>query len=573
MPTNLTSYRVFIASPGGLEDVRERFRAVIEKYNAEDALRRKVVFIPVGWELTLGGMGRPQALINKDIEECDAFFLVLHDRWGSNPGAPEGYTSGTEEEYHKALEFQAASTKPLRDIVVFFKVVPPNRLSDPGPQLKAVLDFKRGLEEERKLLFHQFDDSQDFENRLRMVLASWVRRHEEEEAEQQGKISATSEGAAVIGTLPIAGAEHHEEAGFKGVEGAMEAQPQLADDPSPHALDKADSPVGRAAALAAAGRLTEAETLYAELTAANSDPAAATQYGEFLSRLGRKIQAAESFGSAIRIAEAGASDEWLARAEAGLGRLLASKGEYDQGEASLVHAADLYNARGAYVDLARVRLWLGEMNRNRDRLEAAREAYAAALDALRQEPDIEVEADVRAAFGQLNRDLGDLDAAAREYEQAIYLKQKIGSKSDLADMYTGHGAILEDRGDFEGARTAYKRSLELFEEAGNYAGIADASDHLGHIYEALGENAAAEAAFDRSAGVFETLQNFDGAADAYTSLAKIQTQRDKREQAAASYRQALALVGRLKNKEGVAEIYERLEQLIQAEASEAKPAT
>jgi hypothetical protein len=41
--------------------------------------------------------------------------------------------------------------------------------------------------EERKLQFHQFDDPQDFENRLRMFLASWVRRNEEEEPEQQGK--------------------------------------------------------------------------------------------------------------------------------------------------------------------------------------------------------------------------------------------------------------------------------------------------------------------------------------------------------------------------------------------------
>ena len=58
-------------------------RDVIEKYNSEDAIRRGVVFIPVGWELTLGGLGRPQAIINQDLEECDAFVLVLHDRWGS----------------------------------------------------------------------------------------------------------------------------------------------------------------------------------------------------------------------------------------------------------------------------------------------------------------------------------------------------------------------------------------------------------------------------------------------------------------------------------------------------------
>src|SRR4051812_36490100 len=114
MPTQLTAYRIFIASPGGLIEVRQRFRLVIEKYNTEDAIRRGVLFIPVGWELTLGGLGRPQSLINREIEECDAFFLILHDRWGSNPGGAEGYTSGTEEEYHKALEHVADPHKPMR---------------------------------------------------------------------------------------------------------------------------------------------------------------------------------------------------------------------------------------------------------------------------------------------------------------------------------------------------------------------------------------------------------------------------------------------------------------------------
>src|SRR4028118_236692 len=105
MPSNLTAYRIFIASPGGLQKEREAFKNIINKYNETDATERNVQFIPVGWEATLGGIGRPQELINEDIRRCDYFILVLWDRWGSRPNKEnEGsYTSGTDEEYHVAL--------------------------------------------------------------------------------------------------------------------------------------------------------------------------------------------------------------------------------------------------------------------------------------------------------------------------------------------------------------------------------------------------------------------------------------------------------------------------------------
>lgn len=41
LTTRLTGYRIFIASPGGLAEIRTAFRNVLEKYNVEDAIRRK----------------------------------------------------------------------------------------------------------------------------------------------------------------------------------------------------------------------------------------------------------------------------------------------------------------------------------------------------------------------------------------------------------------------------------------------------------------------------------------------------------------------------------------------------
>jgi hypothetical protein len=140
MAQDLKAYKIFIATPSGLEEERKLFREEILAYNESDANHRDIHFIPVGWEITLGGIGRPQGLINEEIEKCDYFVLLLWDRWGSPPSANGGgkYTSGTEEEHNVAWECYEDDTKPMRQIVAFFKAVDPRQLSDPGDQLKKV---------------------------------------------------------------------------------------------------------------------------------------------------------------------------------------------------------------------------------------------------------------------------------------------------------------------------------------------------------------------------------------------------------------------------------------------------
>ena len=86
MPRQITQYRVFIASPGGLREERERFRKALDKFSRNLGSDRNVWFEPVGWEETIGGAGRPQAIINEDLKQCDYAVFVLHDRWGSPSG-------------------------------------------------------------------------------------------------------------------------------------------------------------------------------------------------------------------------------------------------------------------------------------------------------------------------------------------------------------------------------------------------------------------------------------------------------------------------------------------------------
>ena len=181
MVDQIKGYRIFIASPRGLDDIRTNFVNTIDEYNKSEAIPKKVLFQAIGWEFTLPGMGRPQEIINKEIRECDYFILVLWDQWGSPPGkkGTTEYTSGTEEEYHVALDCYHADDMPMRQIVVLFKAVDGRRLNDPGKQLEKVLHFKRQLEKKKKLLFKSFDDVERFEKILRSLLGQ-LRRDDED---------------------------------------------------------------------------------------------------------------------------------------------------------------------------------------------------------------------------------------------------------------------------------------------------------------------------------------------------------------------------------------------------------
>ena len=203
MPKLLTQYRVFIGSPGGLVEERECFRRKLERYTAVHCEPRGVVFHPVGWEDTLGSVGRPQKLINEDLRQCDYAVFVLHDRWGSPPGS--SYTSGTEEEWSLAEELYKANK--IRNIALFFKQVAPGQIRDPGPQLGMVLAFKERIEAEKRYLFRQYETTDQFAEALEGYLAKWQRDNEAREfvggeVVKRGTPSTLSVGGAAVTLMP-----------------------------------------------------------------------------------------------------------------------------------------------------------------------------------------------------------------------------------------------------------------------------------------------------------------------------------------------------------------------------------
>jgi tetratricopeptide (TPR) repeat protein len=175
MPKLITQYRVFIGSPGGLKEERDKFFEKLVNFSKRYAEPDGVLFHPVGWEYTTGGVGRPQAQINDDLRQCDYAVFVLHDRWGSETGA--GFTSGTEEEW--TLAEQLYNERKIRNIALLFKEVDPRHLNDPGKQLEKVLSFKKKIEDGRRYLFNPYAQVVQFVDLLESHLAKWLRDHRE----------------------------------------------------------------------------------------------------------------------------------------------------------------------------------------------------------------------------------------------------------------------------------------------------------------------------------------------------------------------------------------------------------
>ena len=146
--------RVFLASPSDLEAERKATKEIVERFNHTIREIGWAVEL-LGWEDLLPGYGRPQAQINEDVDACDLFLGVLWRRWGSPSGK---FQSGFEEEFERAVVRRRKSESP--EIWIYFKRV--DRTSDPGDQLRQVLAFRKKLEQERELLFQQFDDTSEW---------------------------------------------------------------------------------------------------------------------------------------------------------------------------------------------------------------------------------------------------------------------------------------------------------------------------------------------------------------------------------------------------------------------------
>jgi hypothetical protein len=102
MSERVTKVRVFVSSPGDVEQERDSLTNVVSELNNTIGQPLGFVIDLLLWETHCHPeMGRPQAIINKQIGKYDIFVGIMWKRFGTPTGVAE---SGTEEEFNLAYE-------------------------------------------------------------------------------------------------------------------------------------------------------------------------------------------------------------------------------------------------------------------------------------------------------------------------------------------------------------------------------------------------------------------------------------------------------------------------------------
>jgi tetratricopeptide (TPR) repeat protein len=532
MPKKLTGYKVFIASPGGLEDERRAFVKEIEEYNKIEAIHRDVVFYPVGWEDTLPGLGRPQSIINEELVQCDYFILVLHDRWGSHPGTNKmNASSGTEEEYRLAME--CCNQHSMKQVICLFKSVPPNQLADPGPQLQKVLNFKRQIEEEKKLLYSNFSSIEEFQSLIRKNLAQWLRH---DNAENKGGYlnPATPEDVPKIDT---AGPE------------SIETDP---DDRYVQEMSK------KAFEYAGEGKLVDAEIEFSKALIYKPTENQLINYASFLIDTGQLNKAMVMIDRAIHLANAGNNLFMQSFAYSYKGVVLKTWGDLDGAEEMFNKSLTINKEHGRRDGMAANYGSLGNILKIRGNLVEAEKMYKKSLAINEELGDLIGIAKNYVSLGNIFKTRGNLDKAEAMYKKGLAIDEKLGRQEEIATDLGNLGIIYQIRGELDTAEEMYKKALAIYEKLGHLESVANQYSNLGNILLIREDLEGAEEMHKKSLAINEKLGRLEGMAIQYGLIGVIYQNRQNLDTAEEMYKKALAINEKMGRLEGLASNYGNL---------------
>ena len=353
MAFNLTGYKIFIGSPGGLKTIRKSFKDTVEEYSTREAEPRDFLFMPVGWEETPGGIRRAQSLINEELRTCDYCVIVFHDHWGSNPG-PSKYnaTSGTEEEFMVALECLESDDMPMKDIIVIFKSVSTRQMADPGKELNKVLAFRKKLEQEKRVKYLTFSSKKEFERIILMHLSKWLRNNE-------GR-SGDEDTGEPIDPIPIS--------------------PQETDVVEISGSKKAENLVKKAKEYAQDGKLVDAEVSFSKALMEEASSFVLLSYSDFLILQGRLDQAKSMMDKASELAKKEKDEVNLSAALSRIGRFFSTRGDLEVAEEMYRKSLEINEKLGRQKGMAINYGNLGIVLEIRGDLEVAEEMYHKALE-------------------------------------------------------------------------------------------------------------------------------------------------------------------------------------------------
>ncbi len=528
MTKTLTEYKIFIASPGGLESERRNFRELLHEYNEAEANHRGSHFTPVGWEITLGKLGRPQATINNELKECDYFVLILHDRWGQSPFKKANkYSSGTEEEYHIALECYSNKKYPMRQLVMFFKAVEERQLTDPGDQLKKVLQFRKEREVNKDILYHTYDTVDNFKALLRRHFAQWVRDHETQ-------FMKSSFNIPIFGQHTSAAIADHE--------------PQSED------AGRNNYMLNEAKDLASQGQILEAEVKFSQLILYSDDPWTFGQYAYFLRKIGQLSRANIFLDKTIELSLSKNDNFTRAYAIRQKGHLYQNNGKYSKALDRFNDAIMIYKSlkhlegqADVYRDIGIVSRKICEFDHALASLEQSRAIYK----------EIENKKGVSLALsymGVIHKSLGDFSKALKYHNGALSLlsEDQKDDNINIASIWGNLGIIFRIQHKFRESLHMHEKALEVFKSFRNIQGIVREKSNLGALYLSLGTYDKAQEMYTDALSLSETLGNQYSVAIQYGGLGMVYRLLDHLDNAEKYHFKSLSISEDLQDKENEA---------------------
>lgn len=473
--------RVFIASPGDVADERRAFKEIVDELNKGFGRGANVRFKPLGWEDAPAVVSRrSQGVINRDVDSCDVFVLVMWRRWGQPAPDAAPYSSYTEEEFYRALARYERNGEPT--IFVFFKLIDPGQTADPGEQLKQVLAFRGKLEATRKVLYRGFADEKAFRQEIDAHLVKYAKGECEAPAGDRAvpilpdSIMAEiekykAEAQRAVDELKLLRAE-----AARAVGDADEARARAKDAPAravaaesvtaaldaARALESAQRAAEDAAGAAREGRIGDARRGFAKALDGATDLRVLYLGYEFFKRVGDLDEAERLVNRRIALAGPDSDSTETARAYGNLGVVLDLRGDFERAEAMHRKALAIDERLGNREGMARHYGNLGNVMYHRGQSTEAEAMHRKALAMDESLGNEEGMARHYSNLGNVLRKRGELEAAEAMHAKALAIDEKLDRLEGMASTYGSLGHIRQARGDIEGAREMWTKSRDLF---------------------------------------------------------------------------------------------------------------
>jgi CHAT domain-containing protein/Tfp pilus assembly protein PilF len=233
-------------------------------------------------------------------------------------------------------------------------------------------------------------------------------------------------------------------------------------------------------------------------------PALAMQEADLLTELNELDHAADLYREAKAGFERLDDATGEAEAEAGLGYLHLTRGDYGAADEALSRALQVHQRTGDVRPAAMIQLHIGDLWFLQGDTAGARRAYQAALDAYETLGEPIGQAVALAALADLDLDAGRLHRAEDGYRVALAILEGEPAGPVRWQLHLGRALALRGQGRLDEAVVEFRQSMGEVETTGAALPIAERrSGYMEDKWEVYAELASTELARGRSAAAFE----------------------------------------------------------------------